>query len=333
MGDAAGDDEQIAADRIAMRRWVRAVCVLDFDLSTGPVVEMQYPPDALADEQTTSLCRMAFPDGPTDADAREGGARPVYCQRLCRPQSLFVTVLFHQERDSGHERGAIQKVLAICSHLPLPELFAPVVRILGDIYFEHPGRPVLEAAARQWSQWGDPDFRKAHQLPFLGTVVDLPANCVQDCNGLPMGMFCGYSRWSRDLGAAVADLWAIWESVLVGQPVLVIGESPQQVSNAVLAVLSVIGPHLAYHADYRPYMTISDPDCQHYQTMCSRRTLPPCVLGVTNLLFNEALADFPNVLRLGSWRLDRGGTRSRSDIALLWQRSPMPRSRRRSRTS
>lgn len=56
-------------------------------------------------------------------------------------------------------------------------------------------------------------------------------------------------------------LWHLWELVITGQPVLVMGASPERCGDAVLALVSLISP-LEFCADYRPYFTLFDPDFQ-----------------------------------------------------------------------
>jgi hypothetical protein len=54
-------------------------------------------------------------------------------------------------------------------------------------------------------------------------------------------------------------LWTLWELVLLGRPVLVLGPSPRLCGDAIMAMVSLIAP-LSFHGDYRPYFTLYDPD-------------------------------------------------------------------------
>ena len=63
-------------------------------------------------------------------------------------------------------------------------------------------------------------------------------------------------------------LWHLWELVITGQPVLVMGSSPERCGDAVLALVSLISP-LEFCADYRPYFTLFDPDFQEVRN-CPR---------------------------------------------------------------
>ena len=54
-------------------------------------------------------------------------------------------------------------------------------------------------------------------------------------------------------------LWHMWELAITGQPILVMGPSPDICGDAVLAIVSLVSP-LEYCADFRPYFTLFDPD-------------------------------------------------------------------------
>lgn len=64
----------------------------------------------------------------------------------------------------------------------------------------------------------------------------------------------------------VPCLWPLWELVITGQPLLIMGVSPDRCGDAVLALVSLISP-LEFCADYRPYFTLFDPDFQQVAAM------------------------------------------------------------------
>ncbi|KAJ1629930.1 hypothetical protein T492DRAFT_872561 [Pavlovales sp. CCMP2436] len=49
-------------DVLALRRWVWSICVVNFDVDYGAVIEYQLPPRSLTEEESTALCYMSFPD-------------------------------------------------------------------------------------------------------------------------------------------------------------------------------------------------------------------------------------------------------------------------------
>ncbi len=76
-------------------------------------------------------------------------------------------------------------------------------------------------------------------------------------------------------------LWAIWEKVMLNKSVLLLGSNPQQVSHAVLGVISLIYP-FDYNANFNPYVTVYDPHLNKIST--EERNW---VLGGTNPLFSK----------------------------------------------
>ena len=54
-------------------------------------------------------------------------------------------------------------------------------------------------------------------------------------------------------------LWHVWQVVLLGEPLIILGATPNEVSSACLAVVSLISP-LVYSSDFRPYFTLYDHD-------------------------------------------------------------------------
>ncbi|PWN29580.1 DUF1630-domain-containing protein [Jaminaea rosea] len=95
---------------------------------------------------------------------------------------------------------------------------------------------------------------------------------------------------------ALADLWLIWECVLLAEPILVIGPSPQICSEAVWHLLDICRP-IPHAGDFRPFFTIHDYDFKNLAT----RKQPPAgtIIGCTNPFLAQACAHWPHVLRVG----------------------------------
>eukprot|EP00798_Chlamydomonas_sp_ICE-L_P022159 gene22159-29224_t len=153
-------------------------------------------------------------------------------------------------------------------------------------------------------------------------------------------------------------LWHLWELILLGRPILVVGLSPMVCSQATAALISLIAP-LPYSQDFRPYFTIQDPA---FASLASGRlpshsipdSLPaaatgaaaskeeeeantdlPCLVGVTNLFFVKALSQWPNILSVGrkeqagnSWEVP--GTIAATAVAMLFPGNAVKALRQRS---
>jgi hypothetical protein len=71
----------------------------------------------------------------------------------------------------------------------------------------------------------------------------------------------------RTLQAHYMHLWCLWELMLLGRPLMLFCTSPERASSAVLSLLALITP-LPYEPDYRPLLSIHDPQVQDVQ-VCS----------------------------------------------------------------
>jgi hypothetical protein len=74
-------------------------------------------------------------------------------------------------------------------------------------------------------------------------------------------------------------LWIVWESVILNKRILILGTNPYQVSQAVLASISLINP-LLYCGQFSPYVTVFDTSLKHYQNESENY-----IIGATNPLF------------------------------------------------
>ncbi|KAJ1985246.1 hypothetical protein H4R33_004109 [Dimargaris cristalligena] len=153
-------------------------------------------------------------------------------------------------------------------------------------------------------------------LPFLGSTlqVELPPpsghqlleTCAFDMSRLDPshqilatvqidGLFSAFEH-------SLEDLWKCWELMMVGEPLVVMADSPAECSQAVLALVDLIQP-ITYCGDVRPYFTIQDAEFKSY---VSKTRIPPnVVLGVSNPFFDQALEHWPHIIHLGQSRRRR----------------------------
>lgn len=106
------------------------------------------------------------------------------------------------------------------------------------------------------------------------------------------------TRLLESFSKMVPQLWTLWELVLLNKPIMIVGDSPYNVSNGVLGIISLISP-LEYVGDYKTYMTVYDEDFHAIQksTTDSPDRMND-IVGVTNPLFLKTLRKFPNILSL-----------------------------------
>ena len=74
---------------------------------------------------------------------------------------------------------------------------------------------------------------------------------------------------------ACHSLWLLWELALTGQPILVQGQHPELVSDAVMCIVGLISP-VCYNGDFRPYFSLYDPDFKEVRPVGCSLVLPSC---------------------------------------------------------
>lgn len=81
-------------------------------------------------------------------------------------------------------------------------------------------------------------------------------------------------------------LWPLWEIMVMGLPIMVCARAPQDACSTVGALLSLITP-LPYAADFRPILTIHDPQLRDVQEGVAHTEAQPVptVFGVMNPFF------------------------------------------------
>eukprot|EP00897_Mesotaenium_endlicherianum_P002797 jgi/Mesen1/2545/ME000161S01591 len=231
---------------------------------------------------------------------------------------LYGFVFNRQRHDERLRRGGEQKSVVVLSERPYSTVFKPLVQMAGPMYFDE-GPPALEKIAAYISMW---------QLPQHGTTMELPCGNViiraplPPAHTLPPGTYATLDDFTASMAPApfnkavpqgifheadvfgmcrgvLMQLWVLWELLLVGEPLLVIAPSPQQCSEAVAALVSLTAP-LPCSMDFRPYFTIHDPDFPALNALREGESMPPMVLGVTNLFFLKALRTLPHVVSVGT---------------------------------
>lgn len=104
---------------------------------------------------------------------------------------------------------------------------------------------------------------------------------------------------------------AIWEIIVVGDPLLVYAPTPTACSAAVMTLIGLIHP-LPFIGDWRPYFGIQDEDYVHILETKNIHDLFPegAVLGVSNRHLAETMR-FPHVLSLPSFGQNGKTSKSR----------------------
>jgi len=126
----------------------------------------------------------------------------------------------------------------------------------------------------------------------------------------------------------LGSLWFLWECAIAGKPIMVMSQSPEICTKAVLGIMSIISP-VIYSGDFRPYFTIYDPDFKHFQDSHKNGNLGSVMLGVTNPFFLKVYKNWENILYLSDPNSENneGETSSqKASISSWWE--PIKVSRR-----
>ncbi|KAI8904051.1 hypothetical protein EDD86DRAFT_178966, partial [Gorgonomyces haynaldii] len=240
-------------------------------------------------------------------------------------------VFFRQKKDEELKRGFFQKSLVILSPHPWPGLFLQMVRILGPELMESlvkerktqqtVGTALLEAASFNVASWpslpsslfpGSNFTISKVALAFLGAVEHflIPPEPqfpqmfdhqrTRQYSGSSMHHkynLCNPGLFYQVFVRSLENMWISWELLVLGEPLLVSGDSPTACSTIVWALVELIKP-LPFGGDFRPYFTIQDSDSKGL-TSKARPPAPGTILGVTNRVFDDLLEHWPHSIDCG----------------------------------
>ncbi|KAG0142508.1 hypothetical protein CROQUDRAFT_97461 [Cronartium quercuum f. sp. fusiforme G11] len=223
-------------------------------------------------------------------------------------------VYFVQERDPSVPRGYNQKSLVLITHLSdYAGLFSTLLSRLGPLYSAQ-GPTLLEAAVHNMARWPDPAPGTSPELPFLGQVytfaIPLPnqaqllerrsqtKSCLHgEILASPPLTYLSSILFGSQGHLSISSIWLLWEILILGEPLVVYGSSPDIVSEAVIHLRNLIRP-IPFQGDWRPYITIHDPDFPNLFNKSKART--GALIGATNPIILSNTHYWPHVLSLSS---------------------------------
>ncbi|KAM6504111.1 hypothetical protein JOM56_001054 [Amanita muscaria] len=306
-----------------LRRWILGIAVVEFDIDHGPVVEGIFPPLFLLPTESENIAFSAFPDSlQFDQGSqvhsfriREQISSSLSVEELKRPPTkdgfIYGFSHFTQKKDASVRRGYRQHSIVILTQYQYPAFYTYLVSIFGPLYDTH-GLPMLESACHNIATWRGPSPGQTMELGFLGTVLYLEIpNTIDEQQLTETSSFKEkYDPRLHILASSpplipppislfqscLAHLWSIWECIVLCEPILIIGSSPAQTSQAVWWFRDLLRP-LPLAGDIRPYFTMQDGD---HALLVNK--LPPkagVILGVTNPFFEKSCSHWPHILSLG----------------------------------
>ncbi|KAK2167268.1 hypothetical protein LSH36_30g02036 [Paralvinella palmiformis] len=267
-------------------------------------MEVVYPGHVkLTDKEKTNICYLSFPDSNSGC---MGDTQFHFRIRRCPGRRSVVQAHTDYNKDCP---AALQSVVLL-SKLPFVTLYNYIVSVIAPEYFDN-GEPCLEAACHDIDQWPDPCPGETLNLPIMGTVVQvrLPSRSDKVLTSPQIKNPSVPTMPANNILPSVSEvdvysaflpvlphIQMLWELVLIGEPLVVMANSPTICSGTVQALVSTIWP-FKYCMDFRPYFTIHDSEFREYTT--KTQAPPAVILGVTNPFFAKTLQHWPHVLRIG----------------------------------
>lgn len=317
-----------------VRAIIDSICVVNFDLDTGPSFDNCYPSASYSAKERSLIAFSSFPD-----HTEKGNSSLTFSWRIPRirddngshprptHEMLYGYVYFSQEKDASIRRGYAQRSIAIVTQNPaLSGLYTRMVNILGPMYFQaKPGHAasIVETAIRNLYKW--PSLEPGTiELAYLGHIllVEIPlphqaqfqiphtasryttASSTSSLSlppalpaSIPLLASLPSVPLSQLLRDTISQLWLIWELVVFSEPILVYSSDPGRCSELVRWLLAIIKP-LPFAGDYRPFFHIHSPDFAFI--LNNNKPRYGTLLGATNPLILSAARHYPHIIRLSA---------------------------------
>ena len=194
---------------------------------------------------------------------------------------MLGAVYFSQRRNESRQRGFAQSGIVVLSELPFPVLLKHVAQVVGHAYEDTKAVVTLELAYHNMAMWETPKEGQVISLPLLGSILEYLVPCFSDksfrskshspviegTSGMSLEDSTSYNRHDtfsdvglyRTLSPFLDHLWHLWSMVIRGKIISVHCTDASLCGDLVFALVSLVSP-LRYCGDFRPYITIHDPD-------------------------------------------------------------------------
>ncbi|RPB25733.1 DUF1630-domain-containing protein [Terfezia boudieri ATCC MYA-4762] len=268
----------------ALRRWIVAFVVCDFNVDVGVEVEYMLPPTPeISTSDLSTICFNSFPERNSDTVGdvefhfrfRHSSSELVLEADHDKDAAYWYGFcLFRQQKDITVKRHFRQKSLVLISQHNYATLFRHLVKTVALIDFDV-SPTIVESACANIASWNPPEI--GHQeLPFLGSLlkVHIPPHVAFPLQGLAspsmpskLDLTLEHSKeiyTSEPLGSwakliallpSPAELYVIFEQALLCEPMVILADEPSICSEFVSCVVDFIRP-IPYSGDFRPYLTL-----------------------------------------------------------------------------
>ena len=311
----AGPGAPLSA-RLAQIPWLVCFALVDFDLDTGPLLEHIYPPSALSAHAATALLWSSFPDSNSSRHMGDSAHAFIIRDASVAEGYLHCSVYFRMRPDPSSKRGFFQKSLVVCcahQYMGLTARVAEIVgmRVFADLDSGGSGLATLEMAWRDIQQWQDPTSKLLYECARVYADVELALfgeilRFTLAPDSYPQMFDKRDAVRSRRTGTLQSTdkyapanpanlyqlfhvkpkiLWTLWELLITGQSIYIVGDTPTACSQVVCALVELIKP-VPFGGDYRPFLAIQDADIKSLAT-----GMGGVIVGVTNPMCVQMLAE------------------------------------------
>eukprot|EP00792_Barthelona_sp_PAP020_P000675 TRINITY_DN1109_c0_g1_i1.p1 TRINITY_DN1109_c0_g1~~TRINITY_DN1109_c0_g1_i1.p1 ORF type:complete len:546 (+),score=124.74 TRINITY_DN1109_c0_g1_i1:59-1696(+) len=287
------DEDNIGISIESFSKWISVLCVVDFDVDIGQIVKESFPYNSISESDELTIAQDSFPPSSVMDNLSDTTFFTKFCLSLSHVGENvehFAYIYHHQEANPKRPRGYDQKSIVMLSALPFLPEFLKIVTFFGKIFWEEKDidyRFLLENFALMVSEWPSPDalydtskvilpvFAKAFEINtkrvndvFITNPTELPisfgfTSMISTCSvfgsnfqrlcRLNVGVLSGISMFPS-IFSVINHLWFIFELLLTNQPILVVGNSPEYVSNVVILLSELLQP-LPFPGILKPFVT------------------------------------------------------------------------------
>ncbi|KAI5813816.1 hypothetical protein BZA77DRAFT_334723 [Pyronema omphalodes] len=176
----ANDLKDYTFDLQALRKWMIAFVVCDFNIDVGVEIEYMFPSTELSPADVQTICFSSFPeksnpdrleDSVFHFKFRHTSPEVEHTPNENDPAHWYGYCLFRQKRDVSAKRNFRQKSLILLSQHEFPPLFSHIVKTVSML--EWTVSPALiESACSNIAAWGPPEIG-IKELPFLGEILEV----------------------------------------------------------------------------------------------------------------------------------------------------------------
>ena len=283
--------------------------VFKFDLNVGQTCEFLHPNGFLSADSAKCISMLCFPDSQSIATKSttvdclyyftfrsKCGSDPSHQSPIESHSRMCCYVYFRQVEDATSSRGYYQKSFVLFSNSAyIQEDLLSYARSIGHKFFiaesSGCGIDVLVDSLAELNKFPSDSL----SLSRSSTVFDDP---IHPGSRRRQQLSIGHFRIhvSDLLYSFLSSLWYLWESVMVGLPVLIYAGEPDTACHLVTELTRLVSPFPCKNNNH-PYLSIFDPEYTRFLKHVSNGS----IVGITSpMAFEQLQLLFPVLVCVGT---------------------------------